>query len=77
MKNDLLPLSKSWVIRMLFLDILYGEKSEYKVIRHFQSQSKTYLSDDILAAIDCASKYIEGNYTFDAKNSGTVCRFLI
>lgn len=77
MRDDLLPLSKSWVIRMLFLDMVYGEKTEYQVIGHFQKQDKTYLSDDILAALNCAEHYINKDYTFDVHNAGTLCRFLI
>jgi len=77
MENDLLPLSKSWVIRMLFLDMIYGEKSGYQAIGYIQAQDKKYLSDDILAALDCAQNYIKGNHVYDVRNAGTVCRFLV
>lgn len=72
-----LPLSKSWAIRMLFLDMFYGRSTGYRVIRHFKNQSQNVLADDIKAALSCAKAYISGRKTFNVGDSGTVCRFLI
>lgn len=72
-----LPLSKSWAIRMIFLDMLYGSSTGYRVIRHFKNQNKNSLADDVKAALSCAKIYISGRKIFDVGNSGTVCRFLI
>lgn len=72
-----LPLSKSWAIRMIFLDMLYGSKTGYRVIRYFKNQNQSILADDVKAALSCAKAYISGRKTFNVGNSGTVCRFLI
>lgn len=72
-----LPLSKSWAIRMIFMDMLYGAKTEYKVIQHFEKEDKKYLADDVRAALRCAKNYIKGRRVFNVGDSGTVCRFLI
>lgn len=75
MKTNL-PLSKSWAIRMLFLDMLYGSKTKYRVIRHFQKSGKKDLADDIRAARRCAESFISDQNIYDVGDSGTVCRFL-
>lgn len=75
--NSILPLSKSWAIRMIFLDMLYGEKTNYRVINYFKKQKGSALADDIKAALACAVAYISGDNVFKVGNSGTVCRFLL
>lgn len=75
--NKFLPLSKSWAIRMIFLDMLYGAKTGYQVLDFFKKQKRSDLADDIGAALDCAIAYISGKNIFRVGNSGTVCRFLI
>ena len=77
MEKDFRPLSKSWAIRQLFLDMIYGGKTGYKVIRYFHGQSRTDLSKDVRAAFDCALNYLKGRYVFPVGNAGTVCRFTI
>ena len=72
-----LPLSKSWAIRMIFLDMVYGRNTGYRVIRHFENENQNILADDIKAALSCAKVYISGRKIFKVGNSGTVCRFLI
>ena len=72
-----LPLSKSWAIRMIFLDMLYGSNMGYRIIRHFKNQSRNVLADDIKAALSCAKAYILGRKIFKVGDSGTACRFLI
>ena len=72
-----LPLSKSWAIRMIFLDMIYGSSTGYGVIRHFKNQNKNVLADDIKAALSCAETYIPGRKLFNVGDSGTACRFLI
>lgn len=76
MKNKFLPLSKSWAVRMIFLDMLYGVKTGYRVIKHLQKE-RNILADDIRAALNCAQNYISGKNTYNVGDSGTVCRFLI
>lgn len=71
-----LPLSKSWAIRMIFLDIFYGESFGYKVIS-LLNKKKKYLCDDIKAALNCAEIYLRGESVYDVGDSGTVCRFLM
>lgn len=71
-----LPLSKSWTIRMIFLDMLYGKKTDYKVITSLNN-SKEKLSDDIKAALNTAETYLSEGDKYDVGDSGTVCRFLI
>lgn len=75
--NKDLPQSKSWAIRMIFMDMLYGAKTGYKIIRYFEKEDKKSLADDIRAALDCAKNYLNGEHIFNVRNSGTVCRFLI
>lgn len=77
MKNKLLPLSKSWAIRMILLDMLYGAKTHYRIIRHFEKQNKKSLSYDAQSAVRCAKNYISGKNIYYAGDSGTLCRFLI
>lgn len=76
MKNKFLPLSKSWAIRMIFLDMLYGKKTKYKIIRHLWKKEKN-LADDIRASLRCAKNYISGKNVYKVGDSGTVCRFII
>lgn len=75
--NSILPLSKSWAIRMIFLDMLYGEKTNYWVINYLKKQKDSTLADDIRSALACAVAYISGDDVFRVGNSGTVCRFLL
>lgn len=77
MNNKYLPLSKSWAIRMIILDMLYGAKTNYKIIRHFKKQNQKNLSYDIQSAVRCAKNYISGKSTYYVGDSGTLCRFLI
>jgi hypothetical protein len=77
MKREFLPLSKSWAIRMIFLDMLYGKKTGHKVINYFRKQSKNDLSNDINAAMRCAENYLSGKNVYNVGNAGTVCRFII
>src|SRR3989304_7571842 len=72
---DLLPLSKSWAIRMIFLDMVYGIKTGYKIINEL-SKKKKELADDIRAALDCSNAYLNSKRVYNVRNSGTVCRFL-
>ncbi len=78
--NNYLPLSKSWAIRMILLDMLYGKDTKYKIINYFSEQEKKDLADDIKAALSCAKTFISGGKVYkvyNIKNSGTVCRFII
>ncbi len=52
-----LPLSKSWAIRMIFLDMLYGFKTKYRIIRYFQ-KTNVVLADDVRVALRCAETYL-------------------
>lgn len=76
MKTNL-PLSKSWTIRMIFLDMFYGSKTKYQIIGYFQKSDKNVLADDILAALRCAEVYISNKNVYSVGNSATVNRFLI
>ena len=77
MKNKYLPLSKSWAIRMIFLDMIYGKSTGYKVINHFRKQKKSDLSNDINAAMRCAENYISGEHKYNVGNAGMVYRLLV
>lgn len=72
----ILPISKSWAIRMIFLDMLYGGSSNYSVIRSLEKE-RDILANDIKCALDCAKTYINSETIYDVRDSGTVCRFLI
>lgn len=75
--NNILPLSKSWAIRMIFLDMLYGAENGYRVLSFFKIQKESDLADDIGAALNCAVTYLSGGDVFRVRDAGTVCRFLI
>ena len=77
MPKTKLPISKSWAIRMIFLDMIYGQSTGYRVIRYFRNQSRNILAGDIKAALSCVEAHMSGRKTFNVGNSGTVCRFLI
>lgn len=62
---------------MIFLDMLYGKKTNYQVINYFNKQKDSALADDIKAALACAVAHISGDNIFKVGNSGTVCRFLL
>lgn len=74
-----LPLSKSWAIRMIFLDMLYGFKTKYRIIRYFQ-KANIVLADDIRAALRCAETYLNRTplkeSVYNVGNSATTYRFL-
>ncbi len=47
--NKILPLSKSWAIRMIFLDMLYGKKTSYQVINYFKKINYSIPQGEIYA----------------------------
>ncbi len=69
--RDLIPLDKSWIIRMGILDIVHGHKD----IQSFL-ESQENLGDD-LVALKRASELWTGNKPIDVGESGTLYRFLL
>jgi hypothetical protein len=69
-KNNFIPLDKSWIMRMGILDIIHGKKD----INNFLAKQKN-LSDDLLALKKSAVDWNK-NITIDVGESGTLFRFL-
>jgi hypothetical protein len=69
-----LPISKSWAIRMIFLDMLYGARTEYKIINYFKKQNKKDLAEDINAALQVVISYLSGKNIYNVGNSGKIWR---
>lgn len=69
-KNNFIPLDKSWIIRMGILDIIHGKKD----ISIFLDKQKN-LSDDLLALKRAADEWNK-NKPINVGESGTLYRFL-
>jgi hypothetical protein len=69
-KNNFIPLDKSWIIRMGILDIIHGKKD----INNFLAKQKN-LSDDLLALKRVTTDWNKRK-AIDVGESGTLFRFL-
>lgn len=72
-KHGYIPLDKSWIIRMGFLDLVNGHADS---IQYLQQQNQADLSDDLKALYQASLAWKAGEKRISAGESGTLYRFL-